>query len=132
MAFSYPGSDKGAVYRDAIYDACIKAGGILGDRATPKATANFQVLRQTNAPAVLMEYGFMDSRVDAPVILTDAYARKMAYATMEGIAKVAGLRKKEIYRVQLGEFAELSDAQAFLQALKDLCVGAVVVKEEKE
>ena len=94
IAYSYPGSTKGAAYRDAIYEACIAAGGLKGNRADPKTTANFQVLRQTNAPAVLMEYGFMDSRTDAPVIITEAYSKLVAYATMEGIAKVAGLKKK--------------------------------------
>ncbi len=94
VAYSYPGSTKGAVYRDAIYEACIAASGLRGNRADPKTTENFQVLRQTNAPAVLMEYGYMDSATDAPVILTEAYAKLVAYATMEGIAKVAGLKKK--------------------------------------
>ncbi len=92
-AYSYPGSQKGAAYRNAIYDACIAAGGLKGNRAAPKKEENFQVLRQTNAPAVLMEYGFMDSATDAPVIITEAYAKLVAYATMEGIAKVAGLKK---------------------------------------
>lgn len=95
VAYSYPGSTKGAVYRDAIYDACIAAGGLKGNRSSPKLTENFQVLRQTNAPAVLMEYGFMDSASDAPVILSEDYAKLVAYATMEGIAKVAGLTKRE-------------------------------------
>lgn len=95
-AYSYPGSAKGAVYRDAIYDACIAAGGLKGNRSTPKKTENFQVLRQTNAPAVLMEYGYMDSATDAPVILKDSYAKLVAYATMEAIAKVAGLKKSNI------------------------------------
>ncbi len=94
-AYSYPGSAKGATYRDAIYDACIAAGGLKGNRASPKKEENFQVLRQTNAPAVLMEYGYMDSIADAPVILTEAYAKLVAYATMEGIAKIAGLKKTE-------------------------------------
>ena len=93
-AYSYLGSTEGAAYRDAIYDACIAAGGLKGNRANPKQAENFQVLRQTNAPAVLVEYGFMDSTTDAPVILTDSYARLVAYATMEGIAKVASLKKK--------------------------------------
>ena len=94
-AYSYPGSAKGATYRDAIYDACIAAGGLKGNRASPKKEENFQVLRQTNAPAVLMEYGYMDSIADAPVILTEAYAKLVAYATMEGIAKIAGLKKTD-------------------------------------
>jgi len=135
VAFSYPGSAKGAIYRDAIYEACIAAGGIVGDRATPKATANFQVLRQTHAPAVLMEYGFMDSRVDAPIILTDAYAKNMAYATMEGIAKVADLKKMvapeapapeqaaelkdAVYRVQMGDFHDPEEAKALLDRVRE-------------
>lgn len=95
VAFSYKKSTKNsAVYRDAIYDACIAAGGLKGNRATPKNTANFHVLKYSKMPAVLMEYGFMDSQTDAPVILTDAYAKKVAEATMQAIAKVAGLKKK--------------------------------------
>ena len=95
VAYSYPGSAKGAVYRDAIYDACIAAGGLRGDRSAPKTTANYQVLRDTYAPAVLMEYGFMDSQADAPVILMESYAKLVAYATMEGIAQAAELVKKQ-------------------------------------
>ena len=129
VVFSYPGSTKGATYRDAIYEACIAAGGIVGDRATPKATANFQVLRETNAPAVLMEYGFMDSRVDAPIILTDAYAKKMAYATMDGIAKVKGLKKKSLYRVQVGAFRNPENARALIEQLRQAGFEGFLVRE---
>lgn len=94
VAYSYYGSTKGAEYRDAIYDACIADGGLRGNRAQPKQEAGFHVLKYTHMPAVLMEYGFMDSLKDAPVILQEAYSRLVAYATMEGIAKVAGLKKK--------------------------------------
>lgn len=93
VAFSYPGSANGKKYRDAIYDAVIAAGGIKGNRAEPVQEKKFDSLALTHMPAVLMEYGFMDSSVDAPIILTDAYSKKVAYATMEGIAKVAGLKK---------------------------------------
>lgn len=93
-AYSYPGSAKGKQYRDAIYEAVIAAGGIQGNRSNPKQEKKFDSLALTYMPAVLMEYGFMDSTVDAPIILTDAYAKKVAYGTMAGIAKVAGLKKK--------------------------------------
>ena len=95
VAYSCPGSRQGVLYRDAIYDACIAAGGLRGNRANPKTTANFQVLRQTNAPAVLMEYGFMDSKTDASVILSDDYAKLVAYTTMDGIAQCVGLKKEQ-------------------------------------
>ena len=94
VAFCYPGSAAGAKYRDAIYAAVIAAGGLKGNRAQPLQEKKFDSLKYTKAPAVLMEYGFMDSRTDAPVILTDAYAALVAYATMAGIAAVKGLKKK--------------------------------------
>jgi N-acetylmuramoyl-L-alanine amidase len=94
VAFSYPGSSKGKQYRDAIYEAVIGAGGLKGNRSQPLQEKKFDSLRYANAPAVLMEYGFMDSTTDVPVILTDAYSELVAYATMEGIAQVAGLKKK--------------------------------------
>ena len=96
VAYSCPGSETGATYRDAIYDACIAAGGLKGNRSAPKQAYGYYVLKNTNAPAVLMEYGFMDSKTDAPVILKDSYSKKVAYATMEGIAKIAGLKKKVV------------------------------------
>ena len=52
------------------------------------------MLKYTKMPAVLMEYGFMDSKTDVPVILLDSYAKAMAEATVSAIAKVAGLTKK--------------------------------------
>ena len=99
VAFSYPGSTTGKKYRDAIYDGVIAAGGLKGNRSSPKQEKNYETLRRCNKagiPAVLMEYGFMDSKTDAPVILTDAYAKLVAYATMEGIAKAKGLKKKAV------------------------------------
>ena len=94
-AFSYPGSVKGKAFRDAIYEAVIAAGGLKGNRSQPLQEKAFDSLALTHMPAVLMEYGFMDSTTDAPVILTDAYSKLVAYATMEGIAKVAGLKKRQ-------------------------------------
>ena len=94
VAFCYPGSSKGKQYRNAIYGAVIEAGGLRGNRSQPLQEKRFDSLRLADAPAVLMEYGFMDSRTDVPVILDEAYSKLVAYATMEGIAKVAGLKKK--------------------------------------
>jgi hypothetical protein len=95
-AFSYKEGTKGAEYRDEIYKACIAAGGLKGNRAKPLQAKGFDVLRKTKAAAALIEYGFMNSRTDAPVILADGYSMLVGYATMEGIAKAAGLRKKAV------------------------------------
>lgn len=96
VSYCYKEGTKAAEYRDAIYAACIAAGGLRGNRSDPTKAKGFYVVKYTKAPAVLMEYGFMDSKTDAPVILTEAYAKLVGYATMEGIAKVAGLKKKAV------------------------------------
>lgn len=93
VAYCYKEGTKAAQYRDAIYNACISAGGLKGNRADPTKEKGYYVVKYTKMPAVLMEYGFMDSKTDVPVILAEAYARLVGYATMEGIAKVAGLDK---------------------------------------
>ncbi len=92
--FCYPGSEKGKTYRDAIYEAVVQAGGLKGNRANPLQEKKFDSLSLTVMPAVLVEYGFMDSATDAPIILQESYAEKVGYATMEAVAKVAGLTKK--------------------------------------
>lgn len=120
VAFSCSEGTQGAEYRDAIYAACMENGGLKGDRWDPTLAQGFYVLKNTDMPAVLMEYGFMDSVTDIPVILTEAYAKAMAYATMEGIARVAGIEKKQgLYRVQVGAFREKTYAESLLEQLKN-------------
>lgn len=118
-AYSSPGSTRGRWYRDAIYEAVVAAGGLRGNRALPKQEKGYIVLKQTKAPAVLVEYGFMDSKTDAPVLLSDAYARAVGCATMAAVAKVAGLKKRQLYRVQVGAFSEPENAKRMLEKLKN-------------
>ena len=122
IAFCYPGSAEGKKYRDAIYEAVIAAGGLKGNRAQPLQEKKFDSLALTHMPAVLMEYGFMDSATDVPVILTDAYAKLVGYATMEGIAKVKGLRKKPVAE---DKPAEIYSLEQFIRDVQAACGAAV-------
>lgn len=132
--FSCPGSVKGRQYRDAIYDAVIAAGNLRGNRASPKQEKDYIALKQTKAPAVLVEYGFMDSKVDAPIILTEEYAKAVGYATMEAIASVAGLKKKPaetLYCVQVGAFKNKGYALEMLKNLKNAGFDGYITEKEK-
>ncbi len=91
VAFSDRVDPDSLPWRDALYDAVIAAGGLKGDRSEPKARMGFDVLVNTNMSAVLMECGFMDSRVDAPVILSESYAKAIGEAMADCIAQRAGL-----------------------------------------
>ena len=92
--FCHKEKTKGATFRDAIYAACIAAGGLKGNRASPKKAKAYTILKKFKGAGVLLECGFMDSKTDAPVILTEGYSKLIGYATMEEVAKVAGLKKK--------------------------------------
>lgn len=136
VAYAYKEGTTASKYRDAIYNACIAAGGLKGNRSDPTLAKDFYVLTHTKAPAVLMEYGFMDSTTDAPVILTESYARAMGYATMEAIAKIAGLKKnektnaeKEVYRVQVGAFHDEKNAKELMEKLKKVGFDGYIKKD---
>lgn len=77
-----------------LYDALIAATSLKGNRSEPLKKANFYTLRETKMPAVLLELGFMDSKTDAPIILTEEFADKCAAAIVEVMVKRGGLKKK--------------------------------------
>ena len=133
VAYSYPGSKKGKEYRDAVYAAVIEAGKLRGNRSNPLHEKAYDSLRLAKAPAILIEYGFMDSLSDYPIINTEEYAKAVGYATMEGIAKVAGLKKKPeespaktLYRVQTGAFSSREKAEKHAAQLKALGFDAII------
>ena len=83
VAYSLNEGTRGAMWRDDLYGAIVGETGLVGNRASPKATANFHVLRNTAMPAVLMEHGFMDSAADVPVILSEEYAKGVGRAVAD-------------------------------------------------
>ena len=86
-------------------------------------------------PAVLLELGFMDSKIDVPIILTDDFAKKCAMAIVEILVKRGSLKKKAkpdetaIYRVQLGAFSKKENAEKLLAQLKSEGHPAYIVRK---
>ena len=141
VAFRHPKSGASTKsWETDLYNAIIKYTGLKGNRATPIATADFQVLRETNMDAVLIEAGFMDSKTDVPIILTDDFAAKVAKACVEVIVKKGGLTKKKtttqtattkLYRVQVGSFSKKSGAETLKAKLKADGYDAIIVETTK-
>lgn len=87
------------ILRDKLYDAIIQAYPELrGNRANPKTTANFAVLRLTKMPAVLLELGFMDSTTDVPLLLSSDHTSKCAAAIASTFVELWGLTLKAEYQ----------------------------------
>ena len=124
VAITHPQSSAESVkWRDALYGALIDETGLKGNRANPKTTSNLYVLRTSKMPAVLLELGFMDSKTDVPIILTDKYAQQCAKAIVKVLAQRGKLTKKAVspaslYRVQLGAFGNKANAEKLMKDLK--------------
>ena len=78
----------------AVYDETVKRTGLKGNRATPLPIANFTVIYRANMPAILGEFGFMDSTTDVPIILTDDFSLKCAQGIVTALVKTFGIKKK--------------------------------------
>ena len=79
VVFRYPNSSKFTkTMQINLYNSLIKQTGLKGNRASPIAEANFQILGQAKMAAVLIENGFMDSKTDIKQIMTDDFSTKSA------------------------------------------------------
>lgn len=88
----------------------------------------FGFIRQTNCPAVLCECAFLDNKTDVKIIDTKAERIKMGEAIAKGILKTLGIaviaekptttEKKTIYAIQVGAYANRTNAEAQLLKLK--------------
>ena len=79
--------------RDLMYKYVVKETSLKGNRAQPLQEINFTVVYSTKMPAVLFEYGFMDSPTDIKYILTDEFAQKAALGSVRAIVEILGLKR---------------------------------------
>ena len=102
-----------------LYEALIDATGLKGNRYQPLAKANLHECREPKMASVLLELGFMDSKTDVPIILTEEYADKCAKAIVDVIADRGCLKKSHniMYRVQVFAGSK-SGAEAMLKKVK--------------
>ena len=95
----------------------------------------FGFIRETNAPAVLVECAFLDTE-DVQSVDTEAKRKAMGIAIAKGVLKtldVAYIEPKEVsYHVQIGPYREKETAEKAAQMLNLLQIGAKVVQTTDE
>lgn len=121
-------------WQKKLYNAIISKTGLKGNRSNPTPTANLYECRKTKMACVLLECGFMDSKTDVPIILTDDYADKVASACVDVIVAKGGLTKKpetktekKLYRCQVGAYSKRENAEAMQKKLKSAGFDAIIV-----
>jgi N-acetylmuramoyl-L-alanine amidase len=123
----------------ALYNALINYTGLKGNRSTPVKKYAFYVVKNTKMPAFLIENGYMDSKIDTPIILTSGHAEKTAQAILRFLIEQFGLKQtvKEpaptekpgtIYRVQVGAYSVRANAEAMQKKLKASGYDATIVQ----
>lgn len=88
-------TDRNYTEKDKKLAECIYANlaKYTGLKSRGIKVANFAVINQNSVPAVLVEGGFMDSKIDHPVITSDAGQTGYAKAVAEGLIKFLKLEK---------------------------------------
>ena len=132
MAYAYTNASKESLeWQKELYNALIAKTGLKGNRSNPMPKSNLHVVRETTMPAVLLELGFMDSKTDVPVILTEKFADQCAAAIVEVLVKKGKLEKKpvntKLYRVQVGAFSNKAYAEDLVIKLKAKGFNAIIV-----
>ena len=139
MAYTYLRVDeKTKNIQKLLYNNLIAKTGLKGNRANPLASADLGECRLTKMPAVLLECGFMDSKTDVPIILTDDFADKCAAAIVEALVSLGSLTKKaaeapvpsqKLYRVQVGAYRNEANAKSVVKTLAGIGIDAIIVKD---
>lgn len=94
----------------------------------------FGFIRQINAPAILVECAFVDTK-DVQIIDTAEEQQKMGVAIAKGILKTLGIAYKEtaakqgvLYKVQVGAYADKKNAEAMLDKLNKAGFSGIIVE----
>lgn len=87
---------QSVILQKTVYQHTVDATGLKGNRSNPMAEANLYVLNNTKMPAILGEFGFMDSTTDTPIILTEDFANQVADGIVAALVEVYGLEEKEM------------------------------------
>lgn len=101
----------------------------------------FGWIRETVAPAVLVECAFVDNKTDISIIDTAEEQKKMGVAIAKGVLKTLGIAYKEpviptqtvtntngkLYRVQVGAFANKANAEKLKAELEAKGYKAIII-----
>lgn len=82
FTYYYPNSTKGEALAKQVQAGVVAATGGIG-RGTP--SANFQVLRETTMPAVLVETGFMSCPAELARLCDPDYQQQIALGIADGV-----------------------------------------------
>ena len=133
-------TDARKAQAQSLYNSIVARTGLIGNRSSKIINYPFYVIHNTRMPAFLIENGFMDSKIDVPIILSVNHAEKTALGIIDFLVKEFNIKKKVIeqtptsnntnviYKVQVGAFGNLANAENLRSKLAKDGYNAVIVK----
>lgn len=89
----------------------------------------YYFIRETAAPAVIVECAFVDNKTDVKIIDTKAEQTAMGTAIAKGILNALGIAATDkLYRVQVGAYGIRRNAEEMQRKLKDAGFPAIITE----
>ena len=141
-AFHHHGGGTGKTLANNILAEIVKIGqNSRGAKIKKNASGRdyYGFIRNTAAPAVIVECAFVDNKKDIQIIDTAAEQKAMGVAIAKGVLKTLGISyipevvkpveqpSGKIYRVQVGAYSQKANAEAMQKKLKAAGFDAIIV-----
>ncbi len=94
VVFYSSGSPERGAQAQKLYQAIASRTGLKGNRSQKVIKKGFYVIKNTSMPAFLVENGFMDSKTDTPIILTERHADRTAEGVTDFVVAMLQLKEK--------------------------------------
>ena len=135
-AFYHYGGGKSKTLAENILSEVVKVGQNSRGakiRKNSQGKDYYGFIRETSAPAVIVECAFVDNASDLKILATESDRKAMGEAIAKGLLKTLGIEykgeKNTLYRVQVGAYLLKSNAEAVQKKIKAVGFDAFIVKE---
>lgn len=131
--FYHHGGGKGKTLAENVLAEIIKTGqNSRGTKTRVNSSGKdyYAFIRETTAPAIIVECAFIDNADDIKILDTQQKQSAMGIAIAKGILRTLGIpfvNNEKIYRVQVGAFELKSNAIILQNKLKSLGYDALVI-----
>ena len=141
--FHHHGGGTGKTLANNILAEVVKIGQNSRGAKIKKNSSGkdaFVFIRNTVAPAVIVECAFLDNKKDLQIIDTAAEQKAMGVAIAKGVLKTLGIAYKpvekpvekpvsnKLYRVQVGAYRDKPNAEAMIAKLKKAGFDGIIVE----
>ena len=135
-AFYHYGGGRSKTLAENILSEIVKIGqNSRGAKVRKNSQGKdyYGFIRETAAPAVIVECAFVDNAQDLKILATESDRQKVGRAIAKGLLKTLGVEykgeKNTLYRVQVGAYLLKSNAEAVQKKIKAVGFDAFIVKE---